>query len=380
MLGGTLTELAWAHGARRRARAPGCDELGIDRIEVSSGTVAIPPDEKARLIETARRAAHGLRRGRREGPGRASWRRTAGWSSSARRSTPARELVVCEGRATGTAGLYRARREARTGLDRRDRPRDRPRPARLRGAAASTSRCGSSTASAPTSTSATSRRARSSRSRRLRLGLRADTVAQFHGRGGVTSMRRRDRRPADRRRQALRHRQRVRRARVHDRRRPQPARAGAVRGRPARRAAADRRPRLRPVPASSSCAEHGVGAVVPLTDLDIEVLAAAGDLPAFVPAPEIARATYDKYETHELLLGTACRRRRPSCPGERADVLSGDGQAAPRLGRALDPPGRRPRGDGVLRRLRQGAGDGPAAHGRAGVLDRHASATSTGAA
>jgi carbamoyl-phosphate synthase large subunit len=52
------------------------------------------------------------------------------------------------------------------------------------------------------------------------------------------------------------------------------------------------------------CEEHNVGAVVPLTDLDIEVLArarAAGDLPAFVPDPEIARATYDKYEAHLLL-------------------------------------------------------------------------------
>src|SRR5689334_15778185 len=46
---------------------------------------------------------------------------------------------------------------------------------------------------------------------------------------------------------------------------------------------------------------HGVSAVVPLTDLDIEVLAEA-DLPALVPAPEIARATFDKYEAHELLL------------------------------------------------------------------------------
>jgi carbamoyl-phosphate synthase large subunit len=52
------------------------------------------------------------------------------------------------------------------------------------------------------------------------------------------------------------------------------------------------------------CARHGVGAVLPLTDLDIEVLARAhadGRLPALVPLPEIARATYDKYETHLLL-------------------------------------------------------------------------------
>jgi carbamoyl-phosphate synthase large subunit len=52
------------------------------------------------------------------------------------------------------------------------------------------------------------------------------------------------------------------------------------------------------------CAEHGVGAVLPLTDLDIETLAVAradGRLPALVPSPEVARATYDKYEAHLLL-------------------------------------------------------------------------------
>ena len=53
------------------------------------------------------------------------------------------------------------------------------------------------------------------------------------------------------------------------------------------------------------CEEHGVGAIVPLTDLDSEVLAQAradGRLPqALVPDPEIASATYDKYETHLLL-------------------------------------------------------------------------------
>jgi carbamoyl-phosphate synthase large subunit len=52
------------------------------------------------------------------------------------------------------------------------------------------------------------------------------------------------------------------------------------------------------------CRRHGVGAVLPLTDLDLEVLAqarAAGDLPALVPDPEIAQATFDKYETHLLL-------------------------------------------------------------------------------
>jgi carbamoyl-phosphate synthase large subunit len=67
------------------------------------------------------------------------------------------------------------------------------------------------------------------------------------------------------------------------------------------------------------CDEFGVGAVVPLTDLDLEVLAvarAAGSLPALVPDASIARATFDKYETH-LLLG---RLGLPSPP----TVLPGD--------------------------------------------------------
>jgi carbamoyl-phosphate synthase large subunit len=52
------------------------------------------------------------------------------------------------------------------------------------------------------------------------------------------------------------------------------------------------------------CERHDVGAVLPLTDLDIEILARAreaGRLPALVPAASVARATFDKYETHLLL-------------------------------------------------------------------------------
>ncbi|MGA2929787.1 MAG: ATP-grasp domain-containing protein, partial [Solirubrobacteraceae bacterium] len=70
------------------------------------------------------------------------------------------------------------------------------------------------------------------------------------------------------------------------------------------------------------CERHGVGAVVPLTDLDLEVLAharAAGELPAFVPDPEIARATFDKYEAH-LLLGRLGLPSPPTVlPGEPVD-------------------------------------------------------------
>ncbi len=55
---------------------------------------------------------------------------------------------------------------------------------------------------------------------------------------------------------------------------------------------------------SSLCERHGVVAVIPLTDLDIEVLARAreaGELPAVVPGVETARATFDKFEAHLML-------------------------------------------------------------------------------
>ena len=132
------------------------------------------------------------------------------------------------------------------------------------------------------------------------------------------------------------------------------------------------------------CEEFDVGAVVPLTDLDIEVLAharAAGELPAFVPDPEIARATFDKYEAHLLLEQLGLPSPPTVLPGEPVAVLPGDGQAAPGLGRPLDPPRRRraPR-TAFFVRVHRRAGDGPEADGRAGVLDRRACPISTAAA
>jgi carbamoyl-phosphate synthase large subunit len=67
------------------------------------------------------------------------------------------------------------------------------------------------------------------------------------------------------------------------------------------------------------CERFAVGVVVPLTDLDIEVLArarAAGQLPALVPDPAIAQATYDKYETHLLLLREGLPSPPTVLPGE----------------------------------------------------------------
>ncbi len=71
------------------------------------------------------------------------------------------------------------------------------------------------------------------------------------------------------------------------------------------------------------CAEHAVGAVLPLTDLDIETLALAraeGRLPAFVPSPEVARATYDKYETHLLLTRLGLPSPPTVLPGQEVDL------------------------------------------------------------
>src|SRR3954452_3282934 len=74
------------------------------------------------------------------------------------------------------------------------------------------------------------------------------------------------------------------------------------------------------------CAEHDVGAIVPLTDLDIETLAEAradGRLPqALVPDPEIARATYDKYEAH-LLLERLGLPSPPTVLPERLEEIAG---------------------------------------------------------
>ena len=90
------------------------------------------------------------------------------------------------------------------------------------------------------------------------------------------------------------------------------------------------------VPALAAlCSEHGVGAIVPLTDLDIETLAQAradGRLPqALVPDPDVAAATYDKYETH-LLLERLGLPSPPTVLPERMGELDGAVMVKPRRG------------------------------------------------
>jgi carbamoyl-phosphate synthase large subunit len=93
------------------------------------------------------------------------------------------------------------------------------------------------------------------------------------------------------------------------------------------------------------CRAHMLGAVVPLTDLDIEVLAEARaerQLPAFVPDPDIARQTYDKYEAHLLLLRHGLPSPPTVLPGEPVEafpvmVKPRQGSGARSIHRADDP-------------------------------------------
>ncbi len=90
------------------------------------------------------------------------------------------------------------------------------------------------------------------------------------------------------------------------------------------------------VPALQSlCAEHRVGAVLPLTDLDIEVLARAreeGRLPALVPSAQVARATYDKYEAHLLLERLGLPSPPTALPEQDLDALRYPVMVKPRRG------------------------------------------------
>jgi phosphosulfolactate synthase len=114
MLGGTLTELAWLHG-RVDELCSWIDDLGIDLVEVSSGVVAIPPEAKTALIERlAQRYTVYAEVGEKDPNALMAPYR---WVQLIRESLEAgAKMVVCEGRATGTAGLYRPDGEARTGL------------------------------------------------------------------------------------------------------------------------------------------------------------------------------------------------------------------------------------------------------------------------
>jgi phosphosulfolactate synthase len=114
MVGGTITQLAWLHGRVEELRA-WLQLHAIDRVEVSSGVVPIPADEKHALITLlAQDFTVYAEVGEKDSDAILAPYR---WVELIRGALEAgAELVVCEGRATGTAGLYRADGEARTGL------------------------------------------------------------------------------------------------------------------------------------------------------------------------------------------------------------------------------------------------------------------------
>lgn len=114
MVGGTLTELAWLHD-RVDALCTWLQAHDFDRVEVSSGVIPIPAPEKEALISRfARDFTVYAEVGEKDSEAILAPYR---WVELIRGALAAgAELVVCEGRATGTAGLYRATGEARTGL------------------------------------------------------------------------------------------------------------------------------------------------------------------------------------------------------------------------------------------------------------------------
>jgi len=114
MLGGTLTELAWLNG-RVDELSAWLEELGIEHIEVSSGTITIPAEEKIGLVSTlAERFTVFAEVGEKDPNALLAPYRWVELIRDALEAGAAK--VVCEGRATGDAGMYRPNGEPREGL------------------------------------------------------------------------------------------------------------------------------------------------------------------------------------------------------------------------------------------------------------------------
>ena len=113
-LGGTLTELAWLQRRVDGLRA-WLEELGIRHVEVSSGSVAIPAEEKTELIRSLAGDFEVYAEVGEKDPD--AIMAPYVWLEMIEQALEAgASKVVCEGRASGDAGLYRRDGEARTGL------------------------------------------------------------------------------------------------------------------------------------------------------------------------------------------------------------------------------------------------------------------------
>jgi phosphosulfolactate synthase len=114
MLGGTLTELAWVQNRVDELRA-WLRELAIEHVEVSSGTVRIPDDEKLDLIRALAADFTVFAEVGEKDP--AALLAPYRWVELIKTALDAgASWVTCEGRATGDTGLYRPDGEPRTGL------------------------------------------------------------------------------------------------------------------------------------------------------------------------------------------------------------------------------------------------------------------------
>ncbi|MFL5782574.1 MAG: phosphosulfolactate synthase [Thermoleophilaceae bacterium] len=114
MLGGTLTELAWLQG-RVDALRDWLKELAIEHVEVSSGTVRIPDDDKRELISALAADFTVFAEVGEKDP--AALLAPYRWVTLIKEALDAgARWVTCEGRATGDTGLYRPDGEPRTGL------------------------------------------------------------------------------------------------------------------------------------------------------------------------------------------------------------------------------------------------------------------------
>jgi phosphosulfolactate synthase len=113
-LGGTMTELAWLQQQVDGLRA-WLKDLGIEHVEVSSGSVEIPADEKAELIRSLADDFTVYAEVGDKDP--AAIMPPYVWVELIQQALEAgASKVVCEGRASGDAGMYRPDGEARTGL------------------------------------------------------------------------------------------------------------------------------------------------------------------------------------------------------------------------------------------------------------------------
>ena len=114
VLGGTLTEIAIKQG-RVEGLVAWLRELGLRHVEISDGTIALEPETKAHLIRTL--AAHFTVLSEVGSKDTEFIMAPYVWVEQIERDLDAGAWkVIAEARESGTAGIYRADGEVRTGL------------------------------------------------------------------------------------------------------------------------------------------------------------------------------------------------------------------------------------------------------------------------